>query len=277
MNKICFWVIIILGIIIAAGNITMLFLFFLTTVGLTPQEQIMLTMTSNQINQLHMTACDAFDQLKILPNVTVELLIQTQNLRLFNEQHNSQVESTKFLNESATTRKAELLAYNSTIEQQMSVIQSKIDGVIFPPTFNLTADDQTTMLANGTVLLQNPNNPNENTTLTYKVKSQFNQTVFIEIGPASSFINYNTLGASNWVSLIGWDPPLFVNGTLGTGSFSIDQVLDDQRNKISVTPPIGTREYNINDDEIKLKFSALLVGMQPITLNELLEINVGFI
>jgi len=275
MNKVLWMLVITLGVIITLGNITMLGLFALTSVGLSAPERIMLTMTSNDINMAHASSIIVLNQLSSLQNVTAELLFLTQQLVLLKQSHTASDNAVETLNITSVTREAEIIAYNTTIGQQMNIIQVKIDNVTIPTSLNLTLADNTTVISNGTVLLSNPNNRNENTTLNYEIKSQLGN-VFIEVSPIASAISYTTLGLNNYVGLKDWNPPIFALNNTSPG-FTFDQVLDDQRNKISVSPPIGKRIYDPVNNEIQLEFESLLVGGQTITLNEVLGFNVGFI
>lgn len=278
MNKTLWVIVILLNSVFIIGDITMMGLFALTTVGLTSDEQIMLTMTSNEINTMHATSIVVLNQLIATgaENATQHLLALTNQYKSLVETKTSQDGSIVVLDTLSTTREAELLAYNATIDQQMGIIQTKLNNITLPSSLNLTANDDTATISNGTVLLSNPNDRSQNVTLNYKIKTQLGST-YIEVGPIGASISYTTLGVNNWVGLKDWVPPIFVNNTIETGSFTIDQVLDNQRNKVGVSPPIGTRVYDTDNNEIRLEFASLLVGGQTITIDNLLGFNVGFI
>lgn len=275
MAKIFHWLATVLSALVIAGCIAIFILFILTTVGLTPQEQVMLSMTSVQINQMHMQASSILSALQTTGNYTDKLLILNNNLVAINAQQASNIISTQVLREDAAQNEMELLAYNATIESQMFIIQLKIDNVTVPTVLNLTLNATTTSLVNGTVIWFNPNNQMENTTLNYTIAEQLGNT-FIEIGPVGSSFMYSTIGGMAWTTLGFWDPPIFLNNTVyavnGTG-----QILDDQRNKIMASPLIDSREYVPNENEIRLVFGGAVGGAQPVMLNEEIEMNVGFV
>jgi len=184
--------------------------------------------------------------------------------------------STQVLEQNAAQNEVALLAFNATIEGSMAIIQVKIDNVALPASFNLTLGTNTsTILGNGTVVFLNPNAPGENTTLTYMLKEQLGN-VYVELGPPSAAFMYSTLGGMNWATLTGWDPPVFANTTFAV-SGAVGQILDDQRGKITASPPFGLRRYFGELGEVRLEFDGAVGGAQTLTLNENVEMNLGFI
>lgn len=260
---------IIVASLVIIGNPVIMGFFAWTNVGLTPDEQLMLAMTSSQINQLFTDSCAVLVEIQSIQNYTDELLVLKNSLDSLQISQSSLNASVISLNETSNTQRVAVILYNSTIDDQLAVLQPKIDNVTIP-NLDLMLQNDTVIISNGTVLLSNPNDRLENTTLTYLVKKQLNNTI-VEIGQPGDNLVYQTLGASNWVSLIDWAPALFVS----SGIFTVDQVLDAQRDVIDVTPPIGTREYN--GDEIKLVFDGLLVANQTITIVSVIQMNVGLI
>lgn len=263
---------IVLASLVIVGNIVIMGFFALTRVGLTEDENTMLAMTSSQINQLYADACIVLDQVGGIQNYTDTLLENKETLDALKITQIALNESVTILNETSTSQMITVIIYNSTIDNQLAVLQPKIDNTTISQ-LNLTLDTTPTLVSNGTVLLSNPNNRLENTTLEYLVKKFLNKTL-VYVGLPGDSLNYQTLGAQNWVSLIDWDPPLFM---VSNGTFSDDQVLDSQRDKISIDPQIGLREYNVGSNELKLKFDGLLVMSQNITFVETVHMSVGLL
>lgn len=256
------WFLIVLVII---GNIAIMGSFALTNVGMTTDEQLMLTMTSSQLNQLYATSCLVLTQIQGLSNYTGQLLDLQVILASLTQSQISLNETVVNLNETSVTQEMEVLAYNATIEDQMAVLQPKIDNTTTPQ-LNLTLVDDTVVITVGTVLLSNPNNRTQNITLDYAVEKRLNNTI-VKVGQMGDTFMYETLGPDNWVALGEWSPPLFTGG-----SFSFDQVLDLQRN--TTVPVIGTRVYG---SELQLVFNEVLVTPQPFVLTKAIEMNIGLV
>ena len=275
MNKALFWVTIILSVAFIITNIVFLSMFYLSSVGLTSTEEAMLVMTRNQIHQLHVTSDSVLNVLSLIPNRTLELVELTTSLAYLKFQQESHNASIPVLQNRSITQYNEMIAFNSTINNKMSVVQDKIDTISIIQ-LDLEYNSTISTHSNGTVLLSNPNNRNESTILKYKIRSQ-NDITFIEVGQQGESLFYDTIGSNNWVSLIDWSPPIFINNTIGSGSFTSDQLFDEQRNKISSSPTIGTREYNTDNNELKLVFEGTVTMSQNITLNNVLTLSIGFI
>ena len=249
---------VIIGLVIA-GNITMLGLFALTSVGLTPAEEAMLTMTSAQINAMYGQSVAILNQLSMYQNFTDKLIDLTLNLRSIESQQASLNTSAYVLEESAEQLEMDLLAYNQTIGPQMEIIQEKLDNVTLPVSLNLSLAVNTTMLSNGTVTWLNPNNPVENVTLGYEVREQLGSQ-YIKMGPGA--LNYVTTGASAWSQLSNWMPALIFNAPSTRG-----QILDDQRLKLNAF----SRIYTVGDIQLPFDGTAQLLNMAE------LDFNVGLI
>ena len=269
MRRVLSWLALIVSFVVIIGSAVMLFYLLATTVGLTEQEQLMLSMTSAQINAMYAQSVVILNTLQSTQNFTAKLALLEEQLFTIQGHQASNNASTQILADNAAQLESDLLAYNVTIEPQLSVIQTKIDNVTLPM-LNLTLDVDTATLGNGTVTWLNPNNALENTTLVYVVKSQLG-SVYVELETGS--LNYNTVGGMNWAALVDWAPPIFTNTTTVSGAAG--QVLDDQRGKITATPPIGARQYFAN--EVRLLFDGAVGGAQTLTLTEKVEFNVGFI
>jgi len=265
------WLIIVPVIV---GCLALFFTFVATTVGLTPAEQTMLQMTSNQINMIYLDSLPLLAAFQALQNVTSQLLELRDSFNTLSQEHDLNNQSTVALKARSGQQELDLIAYNSSIPGQMNIIQIKIDNVTLP-TLNLTLNDNTTSIGNGTVSLVNPNNPLENVALEYVVKSQL-ETLYIEIGPAGSSFSYNTLGAMNWLTLTDWNPSIFPTIS-PVGLYTSGQMLDLQQGKISSVPNVGSRSYLLSGDEIRLDFTSAVGSTQTITLAETLEFNVGFL
>jgi hypothetical protein len=257
--------IVVLIIPIILGNIAMLILFILTTVGLTPDEQLMLTMSSSQINMQYSQSQSILGQITMYQNFTEKLAIINTNLQVIQLQQNGNNISTVVLNDNAQQLGLDLLTYNSTIESQLFVIQEKINNVTLPSSLNLTLFVNTTQENNGSVTWLNPNNPNENTTLSYRIKKQLG-TLYIEVDQGS--FDYVTVGGMNWTSLVDWSPRIFSNDTIIGGARG--QILDGQLLKL----PATSREYVAANNEIRFHFDGTA---QTITMTEQIEFNVGFL
>lgn len=276
----CLWAILALTALILVGNIVMLFFFTATTVGLSPAEIDMLLMTSSQINAEYSQANSLVNALQGVQNVTANLTELAAQYEILSSVHEGNVDTTEVLSNRSLTQEQELLSFNATIESRFEIVVIKIDNTTIPASLNLTLFDNTTEIFNGTVLMANPNAPLfEYVNLTYVVKEQLNST-FIEIGPQGASFDYNTPGLLNYVSLVGWSPPLFSDTANSFAGFTRGQVLDAQRDKVMANPPIASREYVADSpgiQEIRLVFDGLFAGAQTIALNEKLQINVGFI